>query len=234
MLTRTAPEFRGEVHWTEASAGALAPSGFWRPHVRAGVRAILRTRVRPTQIAALFIAVAAALSPLPGDRVRAADALPKPSSLKPWARGPLPLFTLKSLAGEPSDLAQVRAGAVLVHFFATWCEACRAELGALRQLHDRLHDGSVTIIGVDTGEVDIRVRRFFAGQSLPFLILLDGEAAVSKAWQVSVLPTTFLFDKNLTPRLVAEGDIDWAQPEVEETVMRLSQGSAEGKTGRAF
>jgi peroxiredoxin len=160
--------------------------------------------------------------------------LPKPSSLKPWARGPLPLFTLKSLAGEPSDLAQVRAGPVLVHFFATWCEACRAELAALRQLHDRLHDGSVTIIGVDTGEVDIRVRRFFAGQSLPFLILLDGEAAVSKAWQVSVLPTTFLFDKNLTPRLVAEGDIDWAQPEVEETVMRLSQGSAEGKTGRAF
>ena len=146
----------------------------------------------------------------------------------------MPLFTLTSLAGEPSDLAQVRAGAVLVHFFATWCETCRAELAALRQLDDRLHDRSVTIIGVDTGEVAVRVRRFFAGQSPPFLILLDGEAAVSKAWRVSVLPTTFLLDKNLTPRLVAEGDIDWAQPEVEETVTRLSQRSAEGKTGRAF
>ena len=140
----------------------------------------------------------------------------------------------KPLAGEPADLANVQASTVLVHFFATWCEACRSELAALRQLHDRLHDRSVTIIGVDTGEVDIRVRRFFAGQSMPFLILLDGEAAASKTWQVSVLPTTFLLDQNLTPRLVAEGDIDWAQPEVEETVIRLSQGSADGKTGRAF
>ena len=30
------------------------------------------------------------------------------------------------------------------------------------------------------------------------------------------LPTTFLFDSNVAPRPVAEGDVDWALPEIEE------------------
>jgi peroxiredoxin len=67
-------------------------------------------------------------------------------------------------------------------------------LTALQQLHSRLHDRSVTIIGMDVGEADSRVRRFFAAGPVSFPILLDRDRAVSKAWQVSVLPTTFLLD----------------------------------------
>jgi peroxiredoxin len=176
----------------------------------------------------LFVAVAATFLPLPGDGVQAAD-----TTLKPWTGGQLPLFTLKSLTGEPIDLAHVRAGAVLVHFFATWCEACRMEFAALRHLHDRLAGETVTIIGVDAGEADARVRRFFAQEPAPFSILLDRDETVSKAWQVSVLPTTFLLDSDLTPRLVAEGDLDWAQPEIEQMVMSLSQQKTHGKADRA-
>jgi peroxiredoxin len=190
------------------------------------------------RIAALFMAVAAALLPLPGDNVEAADtilkpAILKPAILKPWTGGQLPLFTLKSLTGEPIDLAQVQTGAVLVHFSATWCEACRLELAALRLLHDHLAGESVTIIGVDAGEVAARVRRFFAQVPAPFCILLDSDETVSKAWQVSVLPTTVLLDGDLTPRLVAEGDLDWAQPEIEQLVTSLSQQKPRGKVDRA-
>jgi peroxiredoxin len=175
-----------------------------------------------------MMAVAAVLLPLPRDEVQAADTI-----LKPWADGPLPLFTLPSLAGEPIDLAQMQAGAVLVHFFATWCEACRLEFAALRHLHDRLAGESVMIIGVDAGEADTRVRRFFAQEPVPFSIVLDRDKTVSKAWKVSVLPTTVLLDGDLTPRLVAEGDLDWAQPEIEQIVTNLSQQKAHGKPDRA-
>jgi hypothetical protein len=53
-----------------------------------------------------------------------------------------------------------------------------------------------------------------AAGALP--IVLDRDPTVSKAWGLPDLPTTFLFDSNVAPRPVAEGDVDWALPEIEE------------------
>ena len=140
-------------------------------------------------------------------------------------------LALDSLDGERTNLARLHSGAVFVHFFATCCEPCRAELTALQQLLDRLHDRSVTIVGVDVGEVDSRVRRFFAEQPAPFPILLDRDRAMSKAWQVSVLPATFLLDGDLVPRFVAEGDVEWARPEIEDSVTSFIRQKTIGKAG---
>ena len=87
---------------------------------------------------------------------------------------------------------------------------------------------------MDVGEADSCVRRFFAAQPVSFPILLDRDRAVSKAWHVSVLPTTFLLDGNLVPRFVAEGDVDWARPDIEESVMNLIRQKTAGRAGRAF
>jgi peroxiredoxin len=203
------------------------PRETWRPLPCAQACAALSTTLfRPRRIGAFLFALTAILANLAQNDVRAADAV-----LKPWAEGPLPIFALESLDGERTDLARLRSGATLVHFFATWCEPCRAELTALQQLHARLRDGSVTVVGVDVGEVDSRVRRFFAEQPVSFPILLDRDRAVSKTWRVSVLPTTFLLDRNFVPRFVAEGDVDWSQPETEGSLMSLIRQKAAGKAG---
>jgi hypothetical protein len=73
-----------------------------------------------------------------------------------------------------------------------------------------------------------------AGQRASFSILLDRGRIVSKAWQVSVLPTTFMLDGNLAARFVTEGDVDWAQPAIEKIVTRLSHQKPAGKADRAF
>lgn len=89
----------------------------------------------------------------------------------------------------------------------------------------------MTIVGVDVGEVDSRVRRFFAEQPASFPILLDRDRAISEAWQVSILPTTFLLDGDLVPRFVAEDDVEWARPETEERVTSLIRQKKIGKAG---
>ncbi len=176
----------------------------------------LRIALRPARIGAFLFAVTAILMKLAQANDRAAETI-----LKPWTKDRLPLFTLDALTGERSDLSQLRGGAVLLHFFATWFEPCRTEPTALQQLHDLMRGKPFMVVGLDAGEVDSRVQRFFAKRPVPFPILFDRDRAMSKAWQVFVPPTTFLFDGNLTPCFVAEGDFDWTRPEVLETVAKL-------------
>jgi thiol-disulfide isomerase/thioredoxin len=108
---------------------------------------------------------------------------------------------------------------VLVHFFATWCEPCRPEMARLRELQFRL-DG-VAIVAISVAEADGAVRRFFAGDPVPFSILLDRDRAVAKAWGIHTLPSTVVLDHGLKPRFVAEGDVDWARTDVMDILADL-------------
>jgi len=182
-----------------------------------------------SKLALLFVAGAILAGPL-ASAARAADTV-----LKPRTADRLPLFSLDTIAGGRADLAELRGRVVLVHFFATWCEPCRAELASLQDLVGRLRERPFTVIAVDAGEVDSRVQRFCATLPAPFPILLDRERAVTKAWQVYALPTTFVLDGNLVARFVAEGDFDWSRPEVEEALMKLIASTAAAReVGPAF
>jgi peroxiredoxin len=150
------------------------------------------------------------------------------ADLKPWTEGPAPGFTLDALSGGRVDLADYRGRVVLVHFFATWCEPCREEIAALQRLTDRMAGKPVTVLAVNVAEVDGRVRRFFESERIKFAVVLDRDRAVTRAWQVFALPTTVVLDRELIPRLIAEGDIDWDRPAVDETLGRLMEGKNVG------
>ena len=102
---------------------------------------------------------------------------------------------------------------VLVHFFATWCEPCREELTSLNELVAR-RSGNLSVLAVNVAEVPLRVRRFLATTPVTFPVLLDADRTVTKAWGVNVLPTTFILDRSLAPRLWVEGDLDWTRTDV--------------------
>jgi len=124
------------------------------------------------------------------------------------------LFALPSLDGPTHELARLRGRIVLVHFFATWCEPCRAEMASLRHLRSRLDGRPFAIVPISVAEADGAVRRFFAGDPLPFAILLDRDRSVARVWNIHTLPSTVVLDSGLRPRFIAEGDVDWARPDV--------------------
>jgi peroxiredoxin len=124
------------------------------------------------------------------------------------------LFSLPSLDGPAHELARLRGRVVLIHFFATWCEPCRAEMASLRELQSRLDGRPLAIVPISVAEVDGAVRRFFADDPLPFAILLDRDRSVARAWNIQTLPSTVVLDHALKPRYIAEGDVDWGRPDV--------------------
>lgn len=134
--------------------------------------------------------------------------------LQPVAAASKPSFSLPDVDGAKQDL-RTRAGrVVLVHFFATWCEPCREELTSLKQLVERMPAEGFAVVAVNVAEVPLRVRSFLEKTPVNFPVLLDADRAVTKAWDVSILPTTFVLDRTLTPRQFVEGDVDWERPDI--------------------
>ena len=125
-----------------------------------------------------------------------------------------PNFVLPSLDGASYDLRQQAGRVVLVHFFATWCEPCRDELSSLSSLARIPGLEPPLILAINVAEVPGRVRRFLEGTGLDFPVLLDSDRAVTRAWGVYALPTTFVLDRSLAPRLMVEGDLDWTKEDV--------------------
>lgn len=145
-----------------------------------------------------------------------------PFQLPPW-NGPSPDFRLADADGAARSLGGDRAQITIVHFFATWCEPCREELPALSRLARRA-GGQARVIAISVAEPDRRVRRFAAANKTDFPILLDRDRATARAWGVSVLPTSFVLDSRLAPRLAAETSVDWDRfdPKQVETMQKTS------------
>lgn len=134
------------------------------------------------------------------------------ASLEPWTAGPMPPFELNTLGGGRIALDSQRGNITLVHFFATWCEPCRQELPALDRFAARHKPQGLRVLAIDVGEVELAVQHFLAPRPVAIPVLLDTGREVTKAWDISILPTTFLLDETLTPGRVAAGDVDWDGP----------------------
>ena len=135
-----------------------------------------------------------------------------------------PTFALPDLEGVNYALEQHAGRTVLVHFFATWCEPCREELSSLTHLVDRPGGAPVSVVAVNVAEVPTRVRRFLDAAPVNFPVMLDSDRAVTKAWGVSILPTTFVLDRALAARLFVEGDIDWTRADVLAALDQVGAG----------
>jgi peroxiredoxin len=106
------------------------------------------------------------------------------------ARQPAPDFRLRDLAGKSVSLSEYRGKKVLVHFFATWCGVCRAELPSVRGVAANLGPNEVLLAVVeDSDDVDA-VRRFAREHELTYPILL-GTRETLAAYRVTSFPTNY-------------------------------------------
>jgi len=110
---------------------------------------------------------------------------------------------------------------VLLNFWATWCEPCRAEMPTLQALAERLGPGRLAVAGVNYQESAARIERFVAAAALTFPVLLDRDGAVTRAWTRRIFPTSVLVGPDGRARQVIVGEFDWNGPQAGSLIAAL-------------
>jgi peroxiredoxin len=135
------------------------------------------------------------------------------TSSKPRAPG----FELRTLRGDTLTLAQhLGKSAILIDFWATYCEPCLVALPEIETLYQRYRDRGLLVLGisVDGPESIALVRVEVAKLGLTFPILLDHDTRVLSLYNArGTAPYRVLIDKQGSVMESREG---YAPGEIEQ------------------
>jgi peroxiredoxin len=143
--------------------------------------------------------------------------------LKPWTGGAAPALELADADGKLHRLADYRGSAVLVNFWATWCEPCREEMPSMERLRASMQGKRFVVLAVNVGEGARAARSFGEKMGLGFPLLLDRDTSTARAWSARVLPASFVLGPQGEIRYSYFGAIDWARDDVREALEALLQ-----------
>ena len=140
--------------------------------------------------------------------------------VSPWS-GPVDGFQLVDTAGKTWRPADFRGRAVLLNFWASWCEPCRAEMPSLQQAAALHGAGKLLVLAINFKEKPASALQFAerAGITLPVLLDVDGQAA--RRWDVRIFPTTLTLDRRGRPRHRVRGELDWTGPAAGKLIASL-------------
>src|ERR1700761_387394 len=137
--------------------------------------------------------------------VAAALLLAVPASEAGSTSGPAPQFTLASRGGPKISLAQYKGQVVMLNFWASWCGPCRQEMPLLENIYKKYNKMGFTLIGVNV-EPDSKAAEGFLSQTpVSFPVIYDKDSTVSKAYDVSGMPSTVIIDRKGNIRVLHRG-----------------------------
>ena len=133
---------------------------------------------------------------------------------RPWPAGrPTPAMDLPAWGGGRTRLAELRGQGIVLNFWASWCEPCRAEMPSLELLAQRHEGDRLQVLAVNHRESDAAIRRFIDETALTLPVLRDADGAAARAWGVGVFPSTIVIGRDGRARFSVLGELDWTGPE---------------------
>lgn len=140
-----------------------------------------------------------------------------------------PDFTLTSLDGKALKLSDYRGKAVLLNFWATWCEPCKIEMPWFVDLQKKYEAQGFTVLGVamdDSSPSDIS--DFAKKMGVNYPIVIGKEAVGDQYGGIPYLPSSFYIDRD--GKVVERVFGLVSRSEIESNIQRaMSQGQVAQK-----
>jgi cytochrome c biogenesis protein CcmG/thiol:disulfide interchange protein DsbE len=126
-----------------------------------------------------------------------------------------PPLTFETLEGEGTiRLADYRGKAVVLNFWASWCQPCKKEAPLLQETWERYRDAGLVVLGIDAQDFRSDARGFVERYGLTYPIAYDGNGASLGRFGNTGFPETWFLGRD--GRLVGEhiiGEFDAEQLE---------------------
>ena len=118
-----------------------------------------------------------------------------------------PAVIVKDLDGQPVDLGRyIGTKPVLLEFWATWCEVCKALMPTVRAARQQFGD-RVEFFGVNVtvNQTPERVRKWVAAEQPPFRTLYDADGVSTRAYEAPTTSYIVIIDRKGTVAYTGTG-----------------------------
>ncbi|MDO6459454.1 TlpA disulfide reductase family protein [Granulosicoccaceae sp. 1_MG-2023] len=136
---------------------------------------------------------------------------------------PLPPLALRDMDGKLWQADDLRGRPVIINFWATWCEPCRAEMPAMEKAWEKLQGEDVLLLAVNFSEPEATVAAFQEDFPMSFPVLLDEQGETAGNWPLRGLPVTFVADAEGRLVYQAMGARAWDDDAILDKVRALKE-----------
>jgi peroxiredoxin len=127
-----------------------------------------------------------------------------PEAPHPLRGAPAPEFNLSASDGAPASPAAYAGKVVLLDFWATWCQPCKASFPEYQALLARYGE-RVVVVGISEDDEQDGIARFAEETGARFPLAWDADKSVAQRYQISGMPTLFIIDPSGLVRYVHSG-----------------------------
>jgi peroxiredoxin len=151
----------------------------------------------------------------------AAHAAQVAKTLAPAKISKAPELSVRDAKGDVRRLDEYRGQAVVLNFWATWCEPCLSEMPSLEDLERKFSGRAFKILAVNFAESEERVKAFLENYGIKLEVLYDKDMGAAKRWNARILPASFVIDPEGRVRYTVLGEADWTAPAIVSAIEKL-------------
>ena len=108
-----------------------------------------------------------------------------------------PDFSLTALDGKTVKLSDFRGKAVLLNFWATWCEPCKIEMPWFVDLQNKYGPQGLQVVGVAMDDASPKeIAEFSHKMSVNYPVLIGKDAVGDQYGGIPYLPSTFYISRD--------------------------------------
>ena len=122
----------------------------------------------------------------------------RPNTASALQGKPAPDFSLASVDGKATlKLSDYKGKAVLLNFWATWCEPCKIEMPWFVELQKQYGPQGLQVLGVAMDDTDPKdISEFAHKMGVNYPIVVGKEAVGDQYGGIPYLPSTFYIDRD--------------------------------------